>query len=128
MTSKSTVPSLELIADGRRAATAGHQRTLVLNLPKSAPDLAVHIQTSAPIYTHFALLTRDMIERLAPVSIIAPLIADHFDILDVALFLQQIRFPGDLRILSRPLPRADLVMAEIRALCPDVSITLLSLG
>jgi hypothetical protein len=69
-------------------------------------------------------LSAALLARLAPDRILAPLIAPGWDILDLAARLDQLGWHGRLVARTVPLPRADLVLAEIRALHPGLDVTL----
>ena len=110
---------------GRGAST---RRLLMVNLPKAPVLAGFELDEFQRVYTLFPLLNRRLLDDVRPDAVIAPLIAEGFDILDVAMVLHQNGFDGTLFVLSRPLPRADLVMAEIGGLCAGLKLCLLPVG
>ncbi|MFN7003674.1 MAG: hypothetical protein ACK4NW_09625 [Roseinatronobacter sp.] len=74
--------------------------------------------------TQLRMLSARMLAQVAPDAIIGPLIADGWDSLDLATTLEDMGYRGNLYILSRPLPRAELVLREVRAFCPALTINL----
>lgn len=77
------------------------------------------------LYGRFEHLDAGLLVRFAPDAIVAPLIATQFDILDLVTALDRMGYRGPVVIQTRPLPRADLVLGEIRALFPGQRLSLL---
>ncbi|MFN4098599.1 MAG: hypothetical protein ACK4GT_02365 [Pararhodobacter sp.] len=69
-----------------------------------------------------------MLTTVQPDAIIAPLIASDWDIVDLGITLQDMGYCGDLYALTRPLPRAELVLREVGAICPRLTVRLLELA
>ena len=65
-----------------------------------------------------------MIRTVRPDAIIGPLITADWDIVDLGIELEQMGFRGDLFALTRPLPRAELVIREVSAVCPTLTVRL----
>ncbi|MCC7319584.1 MAG: hypothetical protein IT542_01260 [Rubellimicrobium sp.] len=60
-------------------------------------------------------------DRLAGVELVlSPLVAHHFDVLDLALHLGILGFGGMYRALAVALPRPSMVRAEVAAVAPRV--------
>ncbi len=74
------------------------------------------------IHTRFAHLSAAMLATIQPDLVVAPLFTTGWDIMDLAEVLQSGGYAGPVRILSRPLPRSDLVMSEVRALFPGLEL------
>ncbi len=72
-------------------------------------------------------LSPEHIRDLAPDLVLAPLIGPTWDGLDVAIALARAGYRGRLGIVSPRLPRQDLVLREMQALCPALDICLLPL-
>lgn len=77
------------------------------------------------LYARYAHLDARLLACYAPDAIVAPLIAAQFDILDLVTTLDRMDYRGPVVIQTRPLPRADLVLGEIRALFPGQRLCLL---
>jgi len=74
------------------------------------------------VHTRFVHLSRHLLDTVRPDSILAPLIAAEWDVLDLAEVLHGHNYSGPLLIQSRPLPHTDLVQREIIALFPGISL------
>lgn len=80
------------------------------------------------VYTHWRSLNAAMLSKIAPQAILAPLICMSFDIVDLGATLQSLGFCGDLYVITRPLPRAELVVQEVNAVCPALTVHLLEVA
>lgn len=80
------------------------------------------------VLTQKRMLGAAMIRKVAPDAVVGPLIHADWDIVDLALTLDDCGFRGDLFALSRPLPRAELVVREVAAVCPGLRVHLLEVG
>jgi len=76
------------------------------------------------VMTQLRMLNPRMLAQVRPDAVIGPLIGDGWDSLDLAIALEEMGYRGSFFILSRPLPRAELVLREVRACCPLLTITL----
>ncbi|WP_323036841.1 hypothetical protein [Pararhodobacter sp.] len=66
-----------------------------------------------------------MIRTIHPDVIIGPLITSDWDIVDLGLELEKLGYRGDLFAMTQRLPRAELVIREVSALCPNLNVRLL---
>lgn len=80
------------------------------------------------VLTQKRMLTRQMLETVQPDAIVGPLITSAWDVVDLAIVLEDLGFAGDLYALTRPLPRAELVVREVGAVCPRLTVHLLEMG
>lgn len=79
----------------------------------------------AVVLTQLRLLCRSMLETVRPDGVIGPLITPDWDIVDLAIRLDDLGYRGDLFAMTRPLPRAELVVREVGAVCPALRVHLL---
>lgn len=79
------------------------------------PDLVVHAELSH--------VDAALIRRFQPELVVSTLIARNWDILDLAEHLSRAGYAGSVLVVSRPLPHAGLVIDEIEALFPGLSLT-----
>lgn len=86
-------------------------------------DLAPHRQSV--VLTQKRMLSQQMLDTVQPDAIIGPLITAEWDIVDLALQLESMGYSGTLYAVTRPLPRAELVVREVAAVCPGLSVHLL---
>lgn len=77
------------------------------------------------VITRRIMLGAPMLAQVRPDAVIGPLIRDGWDILDLGETLEAAGYAGPLFIFSRPLPRAELVLHELCAVCPRLQIRLL---
>ncbi|MFZ5751263.1 MAG: hypothetical protein ACOY5U_09370 [Pseudomonadota bacterium] len=69
-----------------------------------------------------------LLERLQPDLVLAPLLGEGFDILDVAQALTAAGYAGRLLAICPKLPNPRGVQAELRGHCKGFSVELLQLG
>jgi len=81
-------------------------------------DLTVHVQ--------WPRLTADLIARLAPDAVVAPLMTPAWDVCDLAAHLLALGYRGRVLIDCAPLPRPGMVLAEVQALVPGLPIAFLA--
>ena len=80
------------------------------------------------ILTQMRMLCRAMLDKVQPDAIVAPLIASDWDVVDLGVLLQDMGYEGALYAMTRPLPRAELVLREVGAVCPRLTVRLLEIG
>lgn len=57
-------------------------------------------------------------------TVITPLVAEHFDAMDMAAELALADYRGTLVVVVPPLPRPAIIQRELAAICPGVHIEL----
>jgi len=97
---------------------------LLIDTPQALPLLNPRPGQQSVVITHKGLLAPSMIRTVRPDAIIGPLITADWDIVDLGIELEQMGFRGDLFALTRPLPRAELVIREVSAVCPTLTVRL----
>lgn len=118
-------------------AGAGTEASTARLLRQAATVLVVEAQAALPlldpgpdrqsvVFAPLRLLRAETLAQLRPDAVVAPLIGSNWDILDLGLALEEAGYRGGLFVLTRPLPRADLVLNELRGLCPGLDIRLLT--
>lgn len=94
------------------------RRILVVESTQALP-LALSGTTGAQVtIARFSTITLKMLNDLRPDIVVAPLIAEDHDILDLALLLKMSDFSGALRAFSTPLPNTSIICAEVAAINP----------
>lgn len=78
-------------------------------------------------YIAFCDLDQETLTKHAPAIILSPLIADTFDVLDIATRLSELRFAGRYRALSTGNSDAKLIKAEVLATAPDLDFDILEI-
>lgn len=108
------------------AGLAGALSILIVNAPEAARYVATDSETArSVVYADMRSLNSSMMAQIAPQAIIAPLIGEHWDIVDLGERLRACGYQGDLYALTPPLPRAELVIREVNAVCPALTVHLL---
>ena len=98
---------------------------LVIEAPDAMRFLGPRPDGQAVVLTHMRLLSAQMLNTVRPDAIIGPLIASNWDIVDLGITLESLGYSGDLFALTQPLPRAELVVREVGAVCPRLTVHLL---
>jgi hypothetical protein len=104
---------------------ARSRRWLIIDPARPLTSIAPFVETDELLYSRFDTLDAALLARVAPDLVLAPLIAAQFDILDLVPALDRMGYRGPVVIQTRPLPRADLVLGEIRALFPAQRLCLM---
>ena len=100
---------------------------LVIDAPSSLRQLAPRPGIQSVVVTQKRMLSASMIRTVRPDAIIGPLITPDWDIVDLGLSLEAFGYGGNLFALTLPLPRAELVIREVSAVCPSLNVKLLEL-
>ena len=98
---------------------------LVIEAPDAMQMLAPGTEQRAVVFTQKRMLSRQMLETVQPDAIVGPLISSDWDIVDLGTTLESLGYSGNLYALTRPLPRAELVVREVGAACPGLTVHLL---
>ncbi len=101
---------------------------LIIDAAAALRYLAPRPDRQAVIVTQKRMLCASMLQTVRPDAVIGPLITADWDIVDLGLALQSLGYRGDLYALTRPLPRAELVVREVGAVCPSLNVMLLETG
>ncbi|MGJ8622403.1 MAG: hypothetical protein ACSHW1_06455 [Yoonia sp.] len=72
-------------------------------------------------------LSEDTLAALLPEVILSPLIADGFDVLDLAVHLRRLGFRGRYRAIATNIPNPAMIRAEVRELAPELDFDLLDI-
>ena len=110
-----------------RAVDAAHT-ILLIDAPEALSRLQPRPDRQGVVLTQMRMLSASMLSRIRPGAVVAPLITADYDIVDLGIRLQELGYRGDLYALTRPLPRAELVIREIAAICPYLNVRLLELA
>ena len=71
-------------------------------------------------FADFPDLSSAMLSVLQPELIVSPLLTSTFDCIDLSTWLASVNYKGQYRALSFALPRPEIVIREIKTLCPDL--------
>lgn len=80
------------------------------------------------IFAEFNEITSVMLDTLQPDIILSPLLCAAFDCLDLAQVLHSISFRGRYRVVTPTLPEPDIIVAEIKFLCPTLDFSFIFTG
>ncbi len=70
-------------------------------------------------------LTPAFLELHKPQIIISPLVTSQYDVMELAVRLDQLDFVGRFRALTAPLPNPEIILGEIKFECPALDFGLL---
>lgn len=109
----------------RQAATTAARRRRILAVDIGAlPAHGFAIAGDLVVHVRLAHLAARLLVDLAPDMVIAPLIARDGDVIDLGDRLAGAGYRGPVIVVSRPLPRAELVLREVGALYPGLALAL----
>lgn len=77
------------------------------------------------VFCNYDDLTADFLSDLQPDIILSPLVSTYFDMMDLAIKLDQLNYEGRVRAITLPLPNPDLIVREIRFECPALDFDLI---
>lgn len=77
------------------------------------------------VFCVFSDLTIDFIEEHDPDMIFTPLVTSQYDVMDLAIKLDNMGFEGPFRAICSPLPNPEIILAEIRFECPALDFDLI---
>ncbi len=107
-------------------ATRTVSRLLAVGLPEQALTQALRsdagLAAGSLAATGFDHLDAPLLDRMRPDLVLAPLLGDGFDILDVAQALTGLRYAGKLMAISPRLPNPRGVLAELRGHCKGFAV------
>lgn len=98
----------------REALSWAGRRILVVDPAQSLPQALRGVQGASITLTRLSQINAQLIARVAPDVVLAPLFSPDHDILDLARVLDGAGYRGPLRAWSPPLPDSALVCAEVR--------------
>ena len=104
------------------------RRLLLVDASDALPLLAPRPDRQSVVLTQMRMIGSIMLKNVDPDAIIAPLIATHWDIVDLGILLEELGYTGMLYAMTKPLPRAELVLREVGAVCPRLTVRLLEIA
>ncbi|WP_456391321.1 hypothetical protein [Profundibacter sp.] len=72
-------------------------------------------------------LSTEFITKHQPDVILSPLVTSKFDVIELAIKLDQLNYEGRFRAITAPLPNPDIILSEIRFECPALDFDLIVL-
>lgn len=106
---------------------AGLRRVLLIDSSELLRDLDPRPGIRDIILTQYRLLGPSMLAQVQPEGIVAPLIGQGWDLVDLADRLTMMKWSGILFAITPALPRRDLVMHEVEGLFPKLRLRLLEI-
>lgn len=98
---------------------------LIVGARRTCPDSGAAPRVEGFHFCCYDELTVATLMASRPAIVISPLVGDGFDAIDVAQRLAAIGFSGGYRAVAEPLPRKDVVLAEVRLAAPGLDVDLL---
>lgn len=72
-------------------------------------------------------LSAEFIAKYQPDVILSPLVTSKYDVIELAIKLEQLNYEGRFRAITAPLPNPDIIVSEIRFECPALDFDLIVL-
>lgn len=119
----STLPSI--LSHSVRTELAAARTVLIVDAPAALDFLSRRPGEQGIVLTQRHLLSEAMLRNVGPDLVIGPLITPDWDVVDLGLHLQSLGYQGNFYALTKPLPRADLVLREVSAVCPSLTVRLI---
>ncbi|GAB4268231.1 MAG: hypothetical protein Kow0013_18890 [Pararhodobacter sp.] len=101
---------------------------LVVDATNALATLSPQPGRQSVVVTRKSMLSSQMIKTIQPDAVVGPLISEDWDIVDLGLELEALGYRGDLFVVTKPLPRAELVIREVGAVCRGLTVHLLEKG
>lgn len=77
------------------------------------------------IFCIYKDLSLDLLNRHQPDVILSPLVTSQYDVMELAIKLDQMNFAGRFRAITAPLPAPEIILSEIRFECPALDFDLI---
>ncbi|OOY08774.1 hypothetical protein BMI89_11485 [Thioclava sp. F36-7] len=107
--------------------TAESSNLLLIDPARELPSSLKEISGQAIQVLQYDQITAKNLVKLRPELVLAPLLTERFDILDLAKRLEEFGFTGKLRAYSRPLPNIAAIRQEVRAAHPQLDFDIFTL-
>ena len=101
------------------------RRVLLIDVPLELMAALPALARAELDSVSFGKVDIDLIARIDPELVLAPLVGSGFDILDVGSLLLRCGYLGPLRALTAPLPNLNTVRNEVRSHCVGLDFDLL---
>ena len=109
--------------DGQKTDSPGPPSMVVVT-DKDA-DLVIEGLSDGIEFVHFSQLAGRLQRSPTPDIVLSPLIAESFDVTEVAKTLSSAEYPGRLRALTPDRPNISIIKREIHALYPQLDFAVL---
>ena len=106
-------------ATGQIGSALAGRRILVLDPTQSIPRLLRGVQGVVLSVGHFRELDRAQLALTRPDVILAPLVVNSYDIVDLVRSLRDMGYGGAVRAYCHPLPSLRMVRAEVAQVWPE---------
>ncbi|MEO1640150.1 MAG: hypothetical protein AAFU41_13000 [Pseudomonadota bacterium] len=121
----STDQASELIAYA--ATDASIATTIIVGSLASWDAAGRSTQIDGFTFVNLSDLTAALLEKLAPALIMAPLVTEEFDAIDVATALAALGYKGRFRAIADDLPNVEMIRRDVRSSVPDIDFDVLAL-
>ena len=101
---------------------------LLIGRADAATEAYLQSTNASVVACGFAALDTALLDRVAPDLVVFPLLATGFDAAQVAARLHNVAFQGRALVIAPKRPNREMVLKELRALAPGLSISLIEAG
>ena len=106
-----------------RVASSVDRLSLVVGMPlQDVPQNRGSLQGAQLEYLPFTLIHAALTRVPMVETIVAPLVSEQFDALDLAEELDRAGYRGRLMIVAPRLPRPEMIKRELSSICPNVKV------
>ncbi|SMX35024.1 hypothetical protein [Actibacterium lipolyticum] len=110
-----------------RVASNTDRLSLVVGMPvDDVPHDRGSLEGAKLEYLPYALIHAALTRVPMVETIVAPLVSDQFDALDLAHELDRAGYRGRLMIVTPRLPRPEMIKRELASICPNVKVHIAS--
>lgn len=105
------------------ATPSSNQVILAIGDTDHSPKSPSFVQVTDEIYfMAFNILSAKALQGIGPRTVLAPLISQTFDAVELGCFLKKSRFQGILQIMMPEMPNSKIVERELKAAIPDLAL------
>lgn len=106
------------------AVRSTSETALVIEAPEALAMIEALPARPSVVMTRFAMLDRQLLDRVRPDRVVFPLIARHFDAVEVLELLRALSWKGIVTVIGPQLSAPKVVEAELRSTLPDAAVSL----
>lgn len=116
----------QLVIDTLGSLSDEEGLVLMVGEPQSLDTLDTYFpKRTGDFFIEFADLTPELLRSIGPMSVIAPVLTDNFDCLNLAELLTMSGYQGMLHIIARGMPRPNMIKRELHTLYPSLDLDVL---
>lgn len=100
-------------------------KILAVGDPSEWQQQGNHLPVGGIAFLSFHEVTDTVLGEYDPSMILSPVLARHFDCIELAVLLHNLGFTGAYRAMAKDMPKPELIEREVRQMCPRLDFQLL---